>query len=83
MVIGLIGAIGYFKGRFILAKLETLAIGTTLLIIIAIFIGFASYDIKELNTGIQWPKTPSHSWWEILTILGGTLIVVQGFETSC
>ncbi|QDU10113.1 hypothetical protein V202x_35120 [Gimesia aquarii] len=53
MVIGLIGAIGYFKGLFILAKLETLAIGTTLLIIIAIFIGFASYDIKELNTGIQ------------------------------
>lgn len=82
VVIGLIGTIGYFKGLFTLAKLETIAIGTTLLIIIAIFIGFASYDIKELNTGIQWPKTPSHSWWKILTILGGTLIVVQGFETS-
>lgn len=82
VVIGLIGAIGYFKGLLALAKLEKLAIGTTLLIIIAIFIGFASYDIQQLNAGIQWPKNPSHSWWEILTILGGTLIVVQGFETS-
>jgi hypothetical protein len=32
--------------------------------------------------GIQKPAMPDHSWWEILTIVGGTLIVVQGFETS-
>ena len=24
-----------------------------------------------------------HNWWQIATIIGGTLIVVQGFETSC
>ena len=28
------------------------------------------------------PKMPDHSWWQILTLVGGTLIVVQGFETS-
>ena len=81
-VIALIGAIGYFKGLQALAKLEKLALGVTLLIIVALFAGFASYDVKTVATGIQWPKMPSHSWWEILTLVGGTLIVVQGFETS-
>ena len=81
-VIALIGAIGYFKGLNVLAKLEKLALGVTLLIIVALFAGFASYDVKTVAAGIQWPKMPSHSWWEILTLVGGTLIVVQGFETS-
>jgi hypothetical protein len=81
-VIALIGAIGYFKGLNALAKLEKIALGVTLLIIVALFAGFASYDIKTVAAGIQWPKMPSHSWWEIITIVGGTLIVVQGFETS-
>ena len=81
-VIALIGAIGYFKGLQALAKLEKLALGVTLLIIVALFAGFASYDVKTVAAGIQWPKMPSHSWWEILTLVGGTLIVVQGFETS-
>ena len=81
-VIALIGAIGYFKGLNVLAKLEKLALGITLLIIVALFAGFASYDVKTVAAGIQWPKMPSHSWWEILTLVGGTLIVVQGFETS-
>ena len=81
-VIALIGAIGYIKGLEALAKLEKLALGVTLLIIVALFAGFASYDVKTVAAGIQWPKMPSHSWWEILTLVGGTLIVVQGFETS-
>lgn len=82
LVIGLIGAVGYYKGLKALAKLEKLALGITLLIIVALFAGFAAYDVKALSSGLQWPKTPSHSWWEIFTIVGGTLIVVQGFETS-
>ena len=28
------------------------------------------------------PKTPTRGVWEVLTIIAGTLIVVQGFETS-
>jgi hypothetical protein len=81
-VITVIGAIGYFKGLAVLGKLEKLALGVTLLIILALFAGFASFDFKAATDGIQWPKMPSHSLWEILTIVGGTLIVVQGFETS-
>ena len=83
-VIAAIGLIGYFKGLQALAKLEKVALVVTLLIIGALFAGFLSYDIKAISssTGIQWPKMPSRSLWEMLTIVGGTLIVVQGFETS-
>jgi hypothetical protein len=81
-VITAIGLIGYFKGLAVLGKLEKIALGVTLLIILALFAGFASFDIKAAADGIQWPKMPSHSVWEILTIVAGTLIVVQGFETS-
>ena len=43
---------------------------------------FASYDVKAIGAGIEWPKMPSQLWWEMLTIVEGTLIAVQGFETS-
>lgn len=82
IVIGFVGLFGYFKGLVALAKLEYLALATTLLIIIAVLVGFGMYDANEVNAGIQWPQPPAHSWWDIFTILGGTLIVVQGFETS-
>jgi hypothetical protein len=82
-MIAAIGLIGYFRGLDLLQKLEDLALWITLLIIVALFIGFAAYDIRALEAGgIQWPVTPDKSWWQILTIVGGTLIVVQGFETS-
>jgi hypothetical protein len=31
---------------------------------------------------LQWPVVPKQDLWTALTVLGGTLIVVQGFETS-
>ncbi len=49
----------------------------------AVFIGIGAYDLRAMQgAGIQWPTIPHESWWQMLTILGGTLIVVQGFETS-
>ncbi len=82
VVIVLIGATGYFEGLQALGKLEKISLGITLIIILVLFAGFASFDFKAAAAGIEWPKMPSHSWWEILTIVSGTLIVVQGFETS-
>ena len=82
IVITVIGLVGYFKGLQILEKLETIGLWVTLLIVGALFVGFGAFDINAAAAGIQWPKTPSHSWWEIITIVAGTLIVVQGFETS-
>ncbi len=82
-VIGSIGVVGYIKGLDMLQRLETLALVVTLVIIVALLAGFGSYDYGVYKgDGIQLPKMPSHSWWQILTIVGGTLIVVQGFETS-
>ena len=31
---------------------------------------------------LVWPALPGHDAWSVLTIVAGTLIVVQGFETS-
>jgi hypothetical protein len=82
-VISIIGLIGYTKGLDMLQNIEKIALGVTLIIIVALLAGFAFYDVNALNgPGIQLPKMPDHSWWQILTIVGGTLIVVQGFETS-
>lgn len=81
-IIAFIGVIGYTKGLGALAKMETIALLVTFLIIITLLLGFARADASALREGIVWPDTPSHSPWEILTIVGGTLIVVQGFETS-
>lgn len=82
-VIAIIGFVGYTKGLDMLQNLEKVALGVTLLIIVALLTGFAFYDASVLRgAGIQLPKMPEHSWWQILTIVGGTLIVVQGFETA-
>ena len=82
-VISIIGLIGYTKGLDMLQNLEKIALGVTLIIIVALLTGFAFYDVNTLKgSGIQLPKMPDHSWWQILTLVGGTLIVVQGFETS-
>jgi hypothetical protein len=82
-VISIIGLIGYTKGLDMLQNLEKIALGVTLIIIVALLAGFAFYDANALKgPGIQMPKVPDHSWWQILTLVGGTLIVVQGFETS-
>jgi len=82
-VIGIIGVVGFTKGLDMLQNLEKIALGVTLIIIVALLSGFAFYDLNTLKGGgIQLPKMPDHNWWRILTIVGGTLIVVQGFETS-
>lgn len=83
LVIFLIAAIGVIKGLKQLEVLEQWALYITLLIILAIFIGFARYDWIEWSssTGLKLPAMPDKSGWSILTVLGGTLIVVQGFET--
>lgn len=83
VVIGAIGFVGFTKGLDLLQNLEKIALGVTLIIIVVLLAGFAFYDTKAFRgPGIQLPKIPEHGWWQILTIVGGTLIVVQGFETS-
>ncbi|WP_295802415.1 hypothetical protein [uncultured Microbulbifer sp.] len=83
-VIVFIVAIGVTRGLASLAALEGLALLVTLVIIVLLIGGFALYDLHawQAPAGITLFKAKPHSLWEILTIVAGTLIVVQGFETT-
>lgn len=83
LVIGLTTAIGVMGGLKPLEKLESWALYATMLILALLLGGFAVYDINSfLDTGyFVLPAMPQRSVWEMVTIVAGTLIVVQGFET--
>jgi len=83
LVIGLITAIGVMGGLKPLEKLESWALYATMLILALLLGGFAIYDINSfLDAGnFALPAMPQRSAWEMVTIVAGTLIVVQGFET--
>jgi hypothetical protein len=83
-IIGVITLVGVTKGLKMLENLELWTLFATLVIISAILLGFAHYDwVAWRSAGrFQLPAMPDHTPWQILTILGGTLIVVQGFETT-
>ncbi len=83
-VIAIIMAIGITKGLKVLNVLEELGLYVTLLIIVLLLFGFARYDwtVWQSASGITLAKALNHTPWEVLTIVAGTLIVVQGFETT-
>lgn len=83
-IIFVITVIGIIKGLNMLENLEQWALFITLLIIVVLIIGFARFDwiAWHSTSGITLPKSLDHTPWEILTIVAGTLIVVQGFETT-
>jgi len=83
VVIGLITVVGIMGGLRPLDRMERWALYVTILILGLLLIGFAVHDAKlYLNTGrYALPALPQRSGWEMLTIVAGTLIVVQGFET--
>ena len=83
-VIALIVAIGVTRGLKALGFLEQWGFYITLLIIALLLLGFAHYDwtVWRGAAGITLPVALDHTPWEVLTIVAGTLIVVQGFETT-
>jgi hypothetical protein len=82
-VIILITIIGIVKGLDVLGSLEKWALYVTLAIIALLIFGFgvSGWTAWRSPSGIEMIKALDHTPWEILTIVGGTLIVVQGFET--
>jgi hypothetical protein len=82
-VIAVITLIGITKGLKVLDVLEQWGLYVTLVIILLLLIGFAHYDWTAWRSasGITLAKPLEHTPWEVLTIVAGTLIVVQGFET--
>ncbi len=84
IIIGVITVIGLFGGLKPLENLERWALFITLIILAGLLVLFAVYDVKQfLSQGyFSLPEMPQRSGWEIITIVAGTLIVVQGFETT-
>jgi hypothetical protein len=83
-IIVVIMMIGLTKGLGVLGALEKWALYITLLIIVLLILGFAHYDWAAWRStpGITLFHATKHTPWEMLTIVAGTLIVVQGFETT-
>jgi len=82
-VIAVITLIGVTKGLKTLDILEQWGLYVTLVIIVLLLAGFAHYDWTawQSASGIKLTDSLEHTPWEVLTIVAGTLIVVQGFET--
>ncbi len=84
LIIAAITVIGLFGGLKPLENLERWALYITLVILVVLLVFFAVYDVKQfLSQGyFTLPDMPQRSTWEVITIVAGTLIVVQGFETT-
>jgi len=83
LIIAVIAVVGRFRGLDMLLVLEHWALRITAFLVVALIVGFLIYDWKAFQTGsIVWPVFPAQDLWTVLTVVGGTLIVVQGFETS-
>lgn len=83
-IIIIIMVIGLTKGLDALSVLEKWGLIITLAIIVLLVLGFVYYDwgAWKSASGIQLFKPNDHTVWETITIVAGTLIVVQGFETT-
>jgi len=84
LVIAAITVVGLFGGLKPLEKLERWALYITIAILGLLLFMFAAYDINQYLTlkQLTLPDMPDRSAWEIVTIVAGTLIIVQGFETT-
>lgn len=84
IIISIITIIGLFGGLKPLEKLERWALYITLAILALLLLLFAVYDVNQFigQQHFTLPEMPQRSAWEIATIVAGTLIVVQGFETT-
>lgn len=66
-----------------LLVMERWALRVTAVLMLALIVGFVAFDWRAAAAHtLEWPVVPTHDLWTVLTVLGGTLIVVQGFETS-
>jgi len=83
LVVAAIGYLGRQHGLDMLLVTERWALRVTAVLLLALIAGFVSYDWTAFSTNtLVLPPVPKEDLWTVLTVLGGTLIVVQGFETS-
>ncbi len=75
---------GIVGGLRPLESLEKYALAVTLAIVAVLLVTFARYDliVAGSSQGIELLSVPDRTPWEAVRIVAGTLIVVQGFETT-
>lgn len=84
VIITVITIIGLARGLEPLSFLEAWCLYITLGIIAVLFVSFGIHGVDEWRSpaGLVLVDLPENSAWTILTVVAGTLIVVQGFETT-
>ncbi|MGB5809577.1 MAG: hypothetical protein WBG86_03545, partial [Polyangiales bacterium] len=75
---------GIVGGLRPLESLEKYALVVTLILVALLLVGFARYDLIAAGSPEGLPRlaVPDRTLWSSLRIVAGTLIVVQGFETT-
>lgn len=82
-VIALLVAVGVSRGFSGLARLETIALGVTLAMIVALLAAFGNKVVGlDRHDLLRVPGSVDGSLFSKAALLGGILIAVQGFETS-
>jgi hypothetical protein len=84
VIIVVITVIGLVRGLEPLQFLESWCLYITLGIIAILFAAFGHHDYSTWKSSGEFVlvELPENSAWTILTVIAGTLIVVQGFETT-
>ncbi len=75
-------AIGWTRGFTALERLEQISVGIKLAIIAGLIVGLAAHFGQTAQAGGLNFDPPQVTGWGTLTLLGGLIVTVQGFETS-
>ncbi|MCG8463935.1 MAG: hypothetical protein MI750_03650 [Xanthomonadales bacterium] len=76
-----IGVQGFRGGLGALEHLEEYSVSIKLAIIVALLFALGSYFVQSPLSTISW-QWPQGDWWYRIRLIAGTLLVIQGFETS-
>ncbi|WP_271272247.1 hypothetical protein [Aliamphritea hakodatensis] len=81
-IIIVIAGVGVWRGLGVLGFMEKWALYVTFVLIALVLAGFALFDFQAWQQdALQIPAARFNDLWQTCSIIAGTLIVVQGFET--
>jgi len=81
--IAVIMAFAVWRGLKSLEFLEKWALALTMVIVVVLLVTFVKLDLSILTEGVlKLPRSTAETPLHVLLLLGGTVIVVQGFETT-
>jgi hypothetical protein len=81
VIIAALGVLGWFRGFKGIETVEVIAVSIKLAVIGGVLA--AMFAVFAANPGAQhWPASRPHDLWHTVRVLLGSVILVQGFETS-